>query len=378
VPASTARDVLLVSHEATRTGAPKVAVQLARALGSCGYRVTTLLRWDGPLRPEMASASSRLVLEPLRRVRAALRMRFPRASFSSRVEELEALLTLLWLRPAYVYVNTVKSASYVRPARWLRIPVVLHVHEVGALAERTLARYRLDKHYDDVQLVACSYAVARSLSTLTGISLEHIAIVPSLIDADAAVARSTSGQPMISDGTLVVGACAVANKRKGIDLWLRMVAEFAKTCDASRVRFVWVGAHGSDPMAHARELGIADLVTFTGELENPLPTVALFDIFTLPSREDPFPLAVLEAMALGRPVVAFAVDGVVEQLGDVGVLVPAEDVEALANAVAGLLAEPARRAALGQASARRVRTQFGIDHFDRAVCGAMSGARSPS
>jgi glycosyltransferase involved in cell wall biosynthesis len=369
------RTVLLVSHEATRTGAPRIAVQLARSLRACGYGVTTLLRWDGPLKREMDSASSRLVLEPLRRTRALIRMIFPGAAFTSRLEEAEALLTLLWLRPAVVYVNTVKSASYVRPACRLGLRVILHVHEVGTLAERTLARYRLQQHYARIELVACSRAAARELAVLTGVDREDVSVVPSLIDSDEVIARANDGRsPIVRQRAdeVVVGACGMANERKGIDLWLQMVAAIRQLGTSVDFRFVWVGHHDDRPLQMATELEISDLVEFTGELDNPLPAVATFDIFTLASRADPFPLAVLEAMALRRPVVAFSVDGVPEQLGDTGVLVTPEDVRGFADAVVALADDRARREQLADGAARRVRDELGIAQFDRKVSELMS------
>jgi glycosyltransferase involved in cell wall biosynthesis len=371
----TPRTVLLVSHEATRTGAPRIAVQLARSLRACGYDVTTLLRWNGPLEQEMSAASTRLVLEPLRRARAFVRMHFPGAAFTSRLEEAEALLTLLWLRPAAVYVNTVKSASYVRPARRLGIRVILHVHEVGALAERTLARYRLQRHYERIELVACSRATADELAALTGVDRGDIAVVPSLVDADEVVARADQGpSPIVRcrADEILVGACGMANERKGVDLWLQMIEVIRRIAPRGDLRFVWVGAHDDGPVRTASELGVDDLVEFTGELENPLPAVAAFDVFTLPSRADPFPLAVLEAMALARPVVAFAVDGVPEQVGETGVLVAPEDVLALAEEVVSLAGDAARRQRLGRMGSQRVREHLGIARFDREVCAVMA------
>ena len=59
---------------------------------------------------------------------------------------------------------------------------------------------------------------------------------------------------------------------------------------------------------------------FLGEIENPYPLFDRMDVFTVTSRADPFPLVVLEAMALGKPVVGFAEGGVPEQLDTTGIL----------------------------------------------------------
>ncbi len=102
--------VLLVSHEATRTGAPKVAVRVAESLGASGYRVTTLLRSGGPLRPDFESASAHVVVEPLRRARALIRKRRPKSWIANRLEETIVFAVLARRRPDVVYLNTVKSA----------------------------------------------------------------------------------------------------------------------------------------------------------------------------------------------------------------------------------------------------------------------------
>ena len=65
------------------------------------------------------------------------------------------------------------------------------------------------------------------------------------------------------------------------------------------------------------------VVEFVGPRANPYPHMRRFDVATLPSRDDPFPLVVLEAMLLGTPVVAFAVGSVADQIGSAGVIVPA-------------------------------------------------------
>src|SRR5437879_278358 len=93
-------------------------------------------------------------------------------------------------------------------------------------------------------------------------------------------------------------------------------------------------------------LGLRDAVTVSGFLPNPFPVVRGLDVLVHPARRDPFPLALLEAMALARPIVAAAVGGIPEMLvdGESGVLVPPDDAPALGRALVALLRDPARRA----------------------------------
>jgi glycosyltransferase involved in cell wall biosynthesis len=100
--------------------------------------------------------------------------------------------------------------------------------------------------------------------------------------------------------------------------------------------------------------------------------MAGLDVLTVTSREDAFPLVVLEAMALRVPVVAFDVGGVREELGPTGVLIPASDVEAMADAVVDLLEDQPHRQRLAEAAAVRVEQTFDISGFHRAVCAIVA------
>jgi glycosyltransferase involved in cell wall biosynthesis len=112
----------------------------------------------------------------------------------------------------------------------------------------------------------------------------------------------------------------------------------------------------------------------------PYAELAEWDVFVLPSRMDPCPLAVLEAMASGLPVVASRVGGIPEEVGDDGgLLVESEDVDGIAAAVLRLAGEPDLRAVLGAAGRRRVERLFtlerqaeGIDAAYRAAIGVAA------
>ncbi len=82
------------------------------------------------------------------------------------------------------------------------------------------------------------------------------------------------------------------------------------------------------------------------------------DLFALPSFADAVPNVVIEAMAAGLPVVATDVGAVSEVVGESGVVLPRGDVDALATALRELAADPARRAALGEAARKRVRREY--------------------
>jgi glycosyltransferase involved in cell wall biosynthesis len=228
----------------------------------------------------------------------------------------------------------------------------------------------LDEYYRKVTLVACSEAARKNLARVAKVDEREIVVAESTVDLDRVLdlAQSPLVTPIrVAESEMVVGACGVANEGKGVDLWLQMVKRLACAPDLPATRFVWVGARASEARALAREMGLAGIVDFCGELENPYPWIRRMDVFTLPSRADAYPLVVLEALALGRPVVAFDVGGVADQLGDAGVLVPPQDVVTLSERVAELLKEPARRQLLGSAAQQRARQRLDLQHFESTV-----------
>jgi glycosyltransferase involved in cell wall biosynthesis len=146
---------------------------------------------------------------------------------------------------------------------------------------------------------------------------------------------------------------------KGLDVLLRAMPALP----AVQLLVIGDGPLRARLQALARDDGAGDRVVFAGAIPDAARVLPLADLYVTASRGEGLPLAVLEAMAAGLPVVATAVAGhtdVVED-GVTGALVPADDPERLAAAVAALLPDRARREAMGRAGRVRV-----AERFDRA------------
>jgi glycosyltransferase involved in cell wall biosynthesis len=109
--------------------------------------------------------------------------------------------------------------------------------------------------------------------------------------------------------------------------------------------------------AQASRLGVSGFVHFPGCVEDVRPWLAVFDLLVQPSRSEGLSLAVLEAMAMGLPVVATDVGGMAEAVKDgvTGRLVPAENSVALATALKAVLGDRTRMEELGLAGRERAR-----------------------
>jgi glycosyltransferase involved in cell wall biosynthesis len=173
------------------------------------------------------------------------------------------------------------------------------------------------------------------------------------------------GEPRASrDGgrTLVAGVAANLEHWKGIDTLLEAAA---KARSPVRLEIYGTGSQRDVLERQARELGVeARFHGFVADLREPF---AGLDVLVQPSRADNFPLAVLEAMAAGLPVVGARVGGIPELVldGETGLLVEPEDPAALAAALDSLAESPERREALGRRGRERVAETFTVDAYIR-------------
>ncbi len=284
-----------------------------------------------------------------------------------------AASTILRHRPDLVYVNSVAAAAYLRPARWLGRRVILHVHESGAVTSEFLSKTGAAAELVRVHLVACSPSTHRDLTEITGLEPESIELLPSVPDdAEVATRAEETAEMPKPAGQLIVGACGAVEPRKGADLWVEMASSILASSSTDHdVRFVWVGQ--DDPGARGN---LPPAVEFIGQRKNPYSYMSQFDIFTLPSRDDPFPLVVLEAMLLGLPVVAFDVGGVRAQVGDAGIVVPAGDTVAFAGAVRRLLGDEQERVELAVAARQRAQSSFSTKAFSETLNRIVQSAGS--
>jgi glycosyltransferase involved in cell wall biosynthesis len=279
-----------------------------------------------------------------------------------------------------LYACTLSSFPYCLLAgRLARVPQVVHVYssygEGAAYRKHLLARARhvIAPSADSLALARQALGGfapgTRARVVYNGMDLGRIA---SEAAAPAPDGFGRGAEPR-------VGMVGNLDARKNPALLVEALA--AVRAAVPDVRCLLVGAfrdpgYEADVRARVAALGLGSAVDVTGFLPNPFPVVRALDVLAHPARRDPFPLALLEGMALARPIVASAVGGIPEMIEDgvSGVLVPSDDAAALAAAVIGLLRDPARRARLGAAARERLATRFSRESFAAAMFGAFEEA----
>jgi glycosyltransferase involved in cell wall biosynthesis len=338
----TSTKVLFISHDAQPHGAQILLLHLVRWIAA-NTQITphVLLKQDGPLRKDFDAVARTMVW---------------------RQEDAAAFLQKC-RREKYdvIYSNTITNGALLEALSTLDCPVISHVHELGywiTYRSGALNNAQVVQHTDCY--IAASQAVADCLHETLGLPSQKIFPVHEfaatrLEGFDAASARRRVREELkIPADAPVIGGSGTTDWRKSPDLFVQLARALQKRMAPKEVHFVWVGGDASGPefgmLWHdVRRIGLEPFVHFVGHRENPRDYFAAFDVFALTSREDPYPLVVLEAAALGLPILGFEKSGGIGEFveNDAGFMVPFLDVEAMSARAAELLGDENLRRKLG-------------------------------
>ena len=213
-------------------------------------------------------------------------------------------------------------------------------------------------------VLANSRAVAKQLRVRERVSPEKIRIIYSGIDQKEqqsqekiTALKSSLG---ISSQEYVIGCAARLHPDKGLEDLLRAAAIIGKNFLLFRILLVGDGPQRGylQEMAHA--LGIGQHVIFTGFRTDVDSLIQTFNLFVLPSFEEGFSLAVMEAMVFGIPVITARVGGMPEIIisNKTGILVPSHEPQVLAQEILRLMHNPRLAQKLGAAGKLQVKNKF--------------------
>ena len=354
---SQCEEILFVSHEASRTGAPIFLLNVIRFLsGHFNLNCIILLCSGGELEQEFRALGPTIVLANRNKLDPLI------------------LNSLKKRRIKLIYSNTISNGMVQFQLQKLGCPVLCHVHELGFSIERHFGEENLKCVLaSTTKFLTGSKAVERYFREQQKLPSERLALAYPFIATreNVRLAQQKLACSLdIPENAIVVGACGTLGWRKGTDLFLQ-VARRVINRDNKPIFFIWVGgpiSHGDyhNLQYDAHLMGIDRQILFTGAVSSHLPYFARFDIFVLPSREDPFPLVVLDAASLGIPIVCFDNAGGAPEFveNDSGIVVPYLDVNRMADALIKLMQDEVLRETLGKRAREKV-----IEHHDTSVGG---------
>jgi glycosyltransferase involved in cell wall biosynthesis len=245
-------------------------------------------------------------------------------------------------------------------ARLAGVPVVMTLHSVAHnFSALQLRGYRwLIRNVD--KAIACSPSSYATFSRATGYG-DKLSTIANGLSAAAIPTpgiddvRNARVGLAIPEGAMVVGAVGRLVEAKG---YTHLIASVRKTQEIFgrdvRLVFVGEGPLRAELEGQAQREGVADRVIFAGFRSDTATLLNLFDVVVFSSLREGIPLALLEAMAIGKCVVSTAVPSLIDVLTEeTASLVPAKDPDALGTAIARVLKDADLRRTLGSAARRR-------------------------
>ena len=246
-------------------------------------------------------------------------------------------------------------------------PLVFTSHNPFLVSDYPVTESRLERSLQALLLrradaiVALSAREAGLLAARFGIARDRFTVIPNGLDLALYGRGDGAAPPERAPGELQLLAVGQLVDSKGHRYLLEAIALLRDELPGLRLTIVThQPALQAEQERFAATLGIGDRLAYAG----PFSTAELAeqyrrcDVFVQPSLAECFPVTVLEAMACGAPVVATAVGGVAEEVGDAGIVVPPRDAPALAAAIRRLAADPAERWARGEAGLASARSLY--------------------
>lgn len=342
-------------------GGEKHLADLANSLSRRGHDVYAALIPSSPLRPELSALPEQNILEiPMRNsLNVVSAMKLGRFVRENQIEIIHAHVARDY--PLAALAAGLAPGSHLILTRHVLFPLT----KIHTLTLRRVAR-----------VIAVSQAVADGLRAQNIFEPDKIVVIHNGVDLNRFV-QSREAVPYDQSRPrmkLRVGTIGHLAPIKGHDDLIRAAAIICAERDD--IEFVIAGEDKSSSGEHRRnleslieELGLGEQVRLVGWLEHVEPLLRTLDLFVSAAHSEPFGLAIIEAMASGVPVIATMSEGAREivEADKTGKLVPVADVEAIAKAISGLLADKSECDRLRIGAQRAVAARFGLERMVEAT-----------
>lgn len=324
--------ILFLCHEATRTGAPIALLHFMRYLKeNTDITFSIILKHAGGLDEEMRELASLYL-------------------YADIIKD-QSLRDKIIQNVSLIYANTVGIHEILALFDTKKVPILAHIHELETVIH-TFKGETLWNKFSIAHYIAASQAVKDNLVKNHGIEMNAITVIhetiPS-INTQEILERSNAIRTLLGIGLkdFIVGSVGSVEWRKGADLLIEIAAAVRAKHNNQPMHFIWIGApFNKEYIANIRQKiqqeGLSQTVRFIGPRLNRLDYMGIFDAFIMLSREDPFPLVVLEAAALQKPILCFAGSGGSPQFvaTDNGYVLPYEDTASMANKLCEIQGNP--------------------------------------
>lgn len=366
--------VLFVAHDAYRAGATIFLLNMLRWLREhTSLEFQIALRNDGEMLPEFEKLGQTHVLAAPPPEAVGLRGRvgrwLDRCGAHRGDRKLRTLQSLLDSGDFnLLYLNTITLGDQLAALGRLPVPVITHAHELDWAIQRYARGEEQRVLNASARVICVSEAVRSNLVNHFGCPAEKALCIHGFVPVQGGPAKPSQErrkrllEPLgIPENARLIGLCGHGDVRKGVDLVVPLARLLPVQVAGRELHLVWIGALAPEyprevALADARRAGVGDRLHFTGVTPTPGEWFSLLDVHALLSREDPFPLVVMEAAAQGVPTVAFRdAGGAVEFIqDDAGTCAPFLDLTAFAASLVELLEDEDMRLARAATARARV------------------------
>jgi glycosyltransferase involved in cell wall biosynthesis len=382
-----ALNVLAIGHDASLTGAPLLLLSYLREASKKNFNMTfrALIFDGGMLSSDFSDEVETLILLNSKSPATFLSRLLQKFSQGLRDPDITNNILRKWLRlhpsPNVIYVNTVASISGLRKVKkCLSVipPVVIHVHEL----EWLLLKYQdQDNIKEELQnafkIIVPSVAVATALENTFGIAMSQIEIIHEWLcmpikpnEYRARFRLKVRRELGLSSSDILCITVGKVQWRKGSDL----MPMIAKKCTKASplMHLAWVGTCTDDERLQQNleknKMGLSRL-HWVNEQQDPYPYFAAADLYILPSREDPYPVAMVEAALFGLPIICFEQGGGAPEFirSGCGIAIPYLEVDQFASAILALSSDPRKRALMGRIGVKHVLESHTVQHAEPLI-----------
>ncbi len=385
--------ILTINNSADIYGASRCLQRVFTEVVCRGHKVFAVLPAEGPLAADLRDAGVHVLIHPTLSVIDRQGMRSVRGLAAFLLGFPFSVLRLArWIRQHridVVHTNTAVMPGPALAALLTRRPHLWHTREFFAEFGplwRVYQRYLCALSHS---VLAISDAVRSQFAAAQQSRIRVIydglpsgfANTPDLPQGGSLQARFGFAE------TCLIGVVGrIKWVRKGQEILVQAFAAVQSRFPEARLVIIGSVSPGNEPhllrlqeLAHT--LGVANRITFTGDLEASAALYQALTVTVVPSvQPEPFGCVVQESMAAGTPVIGSDAAGIAEQIvhGDSGLLFPPGDAEALAARLAEVLGDPALRARLAAGGRQRVATHFQLQSTVDAMLDTFEAALHPA
>lgn len=247
----------------------------------------------------------------------------------------------------------------------------IHTFHFGNYPHRTKRRMWMERVFSRIPNRLCAVGEVQRQQIISAFRLrnQRIGRVWNGVSEVSQCAGESFRALVGAEDRILIGTICTLTEQKGLPDLLTVATEFRD--DSNHVRFVVVGDGPLRPQLEAmrRELGLDDVVVFTGWVRNAADeALPAFDVFFQPSLWEAMSIVILEAMAAAKPIVATRVGEtphIIESDVD-GLLVNPKDTRGMVAALRRLLADSQLRSRIGSAAKTKVKQQFTVENMTRS------------